>query len=1670
MTIGLKLDALEQINIPKSSSGDKLSDDQYLIIDSRSSSDRSSSDNEEPRRRLFKELTVTDGIESAADEASRALEELVNDIQVIAIELFKEVPSDRNEVNTFVDRNFIQRKDIQNKTALRIADYIHEQMIKVYSKHKSKILSVFENGLNLCIPSESQNSIMGIALLFETWDLANTDFTLTDDGVHLNEQVISAPIAPKYTNTEKWVSKFNESDGKREILRPKALAILEHLRYRAWNWKGNIATLPKAEEVSNIRSALFSMFSCQDQEVQLKALEYLIELLEADPLTKESANGIVRLLNNIRSKVTIKDAEEIETEVQRPLVRAYALCLENILLQSQLGRLNGLTQSSRDEIWDRADEYLSLNIDDEDINFWAKYAVQAAQRIKTDVAEWEEWGLRLLQITNAIVQLASAINSPEASGEAIQGAQANLISAFYHLPWRKAWFEKTILIQKLSRFGLHDIQEFQEVIPLMQFEKSSLVKPQEISKKASKKAKDIYTGDNDDKLLYGIVSCLTSTIQYSPDERVQQEAMKVLIQFATIDNERVLLKVVDSLYKLISKGGRKGITSRMIIEVFHLLPSLKSDKVMATVKQIRQNFPLPPFDAQNESRYFHSVLIYFVYYVAEIKSVDVLGARSLAVSLASSEEEHVVTTFYKWIKDFIPEYQQPDAKGLTPYHVAVQQHNIGVIKHVNEVLTDININSKDYFLGHTALHDAVISEVPDAIPVLIHNGADPNIRSKEGFVPLHIAINEGAYQCIRKLLEEGADPNAITLDRETPIDLALARDEVHILTLLIEYGAEICQSPFVTPIIAAAQYGAEQCIIELLHKKQNEPLSEAEAQSILLYLHGEIEDKKADTGFQKRLLQEVEKKPLHKEVFDKVTLEVPPKDLLLKFYGLSELHHAILNREYDKFKALLIGQKNINIGDNFGNTPLHYAAWQRDPVFIEELLKFGADPKQLNAFAESPLFVFCSDRDRWIPSESHCTCHPFERNEPNPSLLKIFSEYGADFNATDQCMGNLLHRASSSGYGELALMLCKINPLLFWGNNSLGLVPFIDSLRNNRLPNWSEIIQTVSGGNLALLEKELWKVNKGQHTLANSLAYIKEVDLLSVLFKQNKKCAIRRGNTPSRKNALHVAAMVGSLEIIDLYNAHGISLTSVDAYGNNIAHIAAMYHQTHFLRKLPIDHKIFNQRNKDGKLPLHIAAATNHFEALKLLVKSKNHCLVRDAHGNTPLHLAAQSGSIEAVTFLLERNPRAIYIGNESANTPLHLACAKGYINCARELIAFEKMKNYKSNLEEEVLKDRRLEISIYEMENAWGATPFILAAQEGHLEIVNYLTSKSIGVNFRKQDFSGENALHKATFRLHLDVVKAILEIENKSISPDSGERVYDASDVRGEIPLLEISKLGAKLKEDPFSVNGIMKAHLNAEKELIQNTNEVGQSFIHNAASRGLYALLKYLAEHPQMELFAKCAKWAAPDNHGDTPLHCAVRGNHPDVIKLLLKLGVPIDKSNNKGETPIMLAVKHGDCEAARILFKEGADLKKHDKRHRTIVHHIFRKQTIPMPIPMRLLLEEILVQHPTLTTLKDKNKWTPLHTLAAFGHKDELHVLLRNLPKDEQRRLNQYVWKKTKDGETAETLANQLSPNKDMAAAITYFEERALAANGAKCTAIGRKVKSVPYNLNLRNCET
>ena len=206
--------------------------------------------------------------------------------------------------------------------------------------------------------------------------------------------------------------------------------------------------------------------------------------------------------------------------------------------------------------------------------------------------------------------------------------------------------------------------------------------------------------------------------------------------------------------------------------------------------------------------------------------------------------------------------------------------------------------------GSTLLHHAAGFGNAATLKLLLDSGADVNAKNRFDSTPLHWAIAD--EEKARLLVEHGASINARSSDGRTPLYLAASqRQSVAVLRLLLEKGADPNLATLIgrTPLMAAA--GGDIEAVELLLKKNANPLAVSGSGSTALF------DAAASRNIEVfRLLLERGAEVNHRTKLKQSVLGVAA------LYGSEEMVKMLLDRG-----------TNVNVQDERGYSPLMYAAY-----------------------------------------------------------------------------------------------------------------------------------------------------------------------------------------------------------------------------------------------------------------------------------------------------------------------------------------------------------------------------------------------------------------------------------------------------------------------------------------------------------------------------------------------------------------------------------------------------------------------------------------------------------------------------------------------------------------------------------------------------------------------
>ncbi|KAK9025336.1 hypothetical protein V6N11_038205 [Hibiscus sabdariffa] len=279
----------------------------------------------------------------------------------------------------------------------------------------------------------------------------------------------------------------------------------------------------------------------------------------------------------------------------------------------------------------------------------------------------------------------------------------------------------------------------------------------------------------------------------------------------------------------------------------------------------------------------------------------------------------------------------------------------------------------------------------------------------------------------------------------------------------------------------------------------------------------------------------------------------------------------------------------------------------------------------------------------------------------------------------------------------------------------------------------------------------------------------------SLLLEANTK-----GQTP-----LHVAARYGAPTVVKFLiqfqgkTAHGDleqqgtaedavrrMLRKTDLESNTALHIAVLYGRPEVVQELLEfeDPDFPYSINRKQESPLYIAARRGDGPLLGMILGKLKSVAHGGPHGRTALHAAAMAGSVEATRKILEKRRKLTKESDEDAHTPLHYAAHLGHSSMVEELLKWDKSAAYAT--------DRN-----------WGMTPLLMAARQGHGQIVTMILSFCPDC-CEKVDKIGWNLLHFAAFRNSPSRLSSIFEYGNVALECGSIRNLIDAEDAHGITP----------------------------------------------------------------------------------------------------------------------------------------------------------------------------------------------------------------------------------------------------------------------------------------------
>lgn len=1457
----------------------------------------------------------------------------------------------------------------------------------------------------------------------------------------------------------------------RPEMRRHALMLISALERQAWLLTETGRRIePIAQEIPGLRDAFLKLFFCADPVVRRAALHKLLGITDITPIENDSAEDIVSFQQRL---MEIANSEDRSREHQLLLYEIYSRVTVTMDVLQAAEKLPRLEEERRDAIWDGATafrkRFAKLSEHDSDrfdgrryaYKFWADYAEQAAQYLVTNVTEAQRWMGRIALLSQRAFDIAKTLAAFSNPVTAIQGIGIALETiektiqtvkeVSYHVEWKEQWFKTVLELDRIASIFLADPVAFEKVVNEVQ---------------------EIKRGRYDPNLFYGVLECMERVIHNSPVPEVQEEALKLVLQYLTVDAPLIQCRGLLILCDLVPMGGRLGNTAYALLRFLQASDWVRSREGREILQQFCDNSPLPPKTAKSrwavkgseqQLEIFSDVIKFLLVRVAQIKDEQEYGGHSLGTFvslLTASAEDAVLPELLEVFKDLAiklehPElYREPDVYGNTPYHIAALRRNLPMLDLVRRSFQP-DINAQDHRKGNTALHIAAIHGHADVASKLLRMGAKANLRNQEGFTPLHIASLRGDQETLRILLEGGAHADAVAADGRSALNIAIEADNVALVDALLERGARIAEHMHdCTATIIAALSARPRVLTYLITRRLNQgyTLGSLEAFRVLGYLSADGRNLTGSETFARFHLQMLAKHPSYAASFDKfrghvampimdgTRIRMQPPVAGADRFGSTALILAAANPAKIDELTSLIEEGNLNEGNFLGVTALHAAAATGNLEGARALLAAGANVDVATEWGFTPLMLGAYYRDE--------------------AMVTLFLDHDANVNAVNDfgdtpllCASGLSDQRRPDSVTCLGSAAC-IQPADSGGDSIIALLEEAGaSATQADFSASNSLHHAVSAGSpevvkyLCKTHPELfWESDaRGEIPLAAAIkaGRVKIVDALlsnqyeGDLRQIHEELIARCCKGGSLGNMLAEAGLVESFERLVEAVPEAVSLHDNTAQQNTPLHSAAQSGQCAIV-ELYIKHGWPTcLRDHFDNTPLHIASLRGHQSCQRLLMPPSQSVCLRNRDLRTPLHLAAAKGQPGMLDIFMS-DPKNVLRRDGHGELPLHVACRYGRIeNAVRLIDAYPQSINWRNDDGESAFyiatKLGHLELAKAllargadsEQASLTGMTPLLVAAQEGQSAMVNYLLD-TVQANIKACDEEDESALHKAVFRQHLDIVTKLLQKDLTLAYPEA-ERLVNLRDMRGETALHELAKLKREATDEVSIRILVLLLRYGAN---IYTPDEAGNNFIHQLCYNGQRVLLSN-TEHFIAKLYGQRLDARPRNKRGDNYLHSAIRGSARMLVRACAEpqqfwpKGIDINQQNDDGLSAPMLAAKLGHWELLQdLLATQNIKPKLRDNQGRSLLNVILAQAELPS-LGYQILMT-ILDDFPELATRCDENDRSPLHWIAINNHELAFDSLIAALRRRKVN-LRKYREARDKSGLRAEEIARRARYN-------------------------------------------
>lgn len=437
------------------------------------------------------------------------------------------------------------------------------------------------------------------------------------------------------------------------------------------------------------------------------------------------------------------------------------------------------------------------------------------------------------------------------------------------------------------------------------------------------------------------------------------------------------------------------------------------------------------------------------------------------------------------------------------------------------------------------------------------------------------------------------------------------------------------------------------------------------------------------------------------------------------------------------------------------------------------------------------------------------------------SIVEVLLQHGCtihDKDADPKRGGSAIHYAAWGGHLSLVIWLvdragASLGAVDVVGNTPLlyavygghrkvveALLRMGRSLNETNDKNHSPLLQAACGGHTDMvtwllddLNFDIAETDSDGNTALLFAAWGGHFDTMM--------CLLERGASLFEQNinghtALLSAANGGRIHIIEWLLTQEFTLTETNHNGDTCLLLAAYGGHLRLVEWLVEKDVNLTARNRCGFTPLLSAANGGQLEMAKWLVNRGASISERDEDGYTPLILAACGGNIELVQYFLSLGA-SLQETNDNGDTPLLLASYCGHTELVDWLLKNGSSLAEKNETGMGVLisaaNGGNAKVVSYlvqtiqeagpecgdglEIVDQGGYTPLLLAAQRGHLKVVQILAAAGANVHARTTRYDNDALLLAHGYPEVAKCIRRIWDMSPLEVAVDAGfvDRVHE-------------------------------------------------------------------------------------------------------------------------------------------------------------------------------------------------------------------------------------------------------------------------------------------------------